>query len=77
MEVAQQSLNEVNGDAELPKRFMIDNETRVYGCDVEIKAQSSQRKYSGSPRPKNARQARSNVSVMVHCVHRFQWGSAS
>lgn len=35
------------------------------GYDVETKAQSSQWRHSGSPRPKKARQVRSNVKVML------------
>ena len=35
MEVAQESLNEVNDDAELLKRIIIGDETWVYGYDVE------------------------------------------
>jgi len=80
MSVAQKSLNEVNNDAELLKRVITDNETRVYGYDVEIKTQSSQ--HSGSPRPKKARQVLSNVKVMltvfsvfnsiVNCCHKVK-----
>ena len=35
MELAQESLNEVNDDAELLKRIIIGDETWVYGYDVE------------------------------------------
>ena len=35
MEVAQESLNEVNDDTELLKRIITGNETLVYRCDVE------------------------------------------
>lgn len=65
MEVAQESLNEVNNDAELLKRLITGDETWVYGYDVETKVQSSQWRRSGSPRPKKARQVRSNVKVML------------
>ena len=65
MEVAQESLNEVNNDAELLKRIITGDETWVYGYDVETKSQSSQWRHSGSPRPKKARQVRSNVKVML------------
>ena len=63
MEVAQESLNEVNDDAELLKRIITGDETWVYGYDVETKSQSSQWRHSGSPRPKKARQVQSNVKV--------------
>ena len=35
MKVAQESLNEVNGDAELLKRIITGDETWVYGYDIE------------------------------------------
>lgn len=65
MEVAQESLNEVNVDSDLLKRVITGDETWVYGYDVETKAQSSQWRHPGSPRPKKARQVRSNVKVML------------
>lgn len=40
MKVAQESLNEVNDDAELLKCVITDDETWVYVYDVETKAQS-------------------------------------
>ncbi len=42
MEVAQESLNKVCNNAELLKRVITDNETWVYGYEVETKAQLSQ-----------------------------------
>ena len=42
MEVAQESLNEVNDDAKLLKRIITGDETWVYGYDVETKSQSFQ-----------------------------------
>ncbi|PNF20350.1 Mariner Mos1 transposase [Cryptotermes secundus] len=71
MEVAQESLKEVNDDAELLKRVITGDETWVYGYDVETKAQSSQWKHPGSPRPKKARQVRSNVKVMLTVFFNF------
>ena len=38
MEVAQESLNEVNDGAELLKRIITGDETWVYGYDVETKS---------------------------------------
>ncbi len=52
MEVAQESLNEVNTDAELLKSVITGDEIRVYGYDVETNAKSTQWRHSGSPRPK-------------------------
>ena len=65
IEVAQESLNEVNDDAELLKCIITGDETWVYGYDFKTKSQSSQWRHSGSPRPKKARQVRSNVKVML------------
>jgi len=42
MEIIQESLNEVNNDAELLKRVITGDEIWVYEYDVETKTQSSQ-----------------------------------
>ena len=65
MEVAPESRNEINDDAELLKRIITGEETWVYGYDVETKSQSSQWRHSGSPRSKKARQVRSNMKVIL------------
>ena len=44
----------------------------MYGYNVETKVQSSQRVGKSSPRPKKARQCRSNVKVML-IVFFFDW----
>ena len=36
IKIAQESLNEVNDDAELLKRIITGDETLVYGYDVEV-----------------------------------------
>jgi len=43
------------------------DETWVYAYNPETKTQSSQWKSPGSPRPKKARQVRSNVKSMLIC----------
>jgi len=43
------------------------DETWVYTYDPEIKTPSSQWKSPGSPRPKKARQLRSNIKLMLIC----------
>ena len=43
------------------------DETWVYSYDPETKTQSSQRKSPGPPRPKKARQVRSNIKSMLIC----------
>jgi len=63
--IAQDMLNDVNDDPDLLKRVITGDETWVYGYDVETKAQSSQWKSPGEPRPKKARQVRSNVKVLL------------
>ena len=49
------------------KTIITGDETWVYGYDPETKFQSSQWKHPESPRPKKARQVRSNVKVMLTC----------
>ncbi len=56
MEVAQESLNEVNNNAELLKCVIMGDEMWAYGYDVETKAQSSQWRHSGLLRLKKAQQ---------------------
>ncbi|UYV62125.1 hypothetical protein LAZ67_1007912 [Cordylochernes scorpioides] len=46
-------------------RVITGDEAWVYGYDVETKAQSSQWKLPHEPRPKKARQVRSNVKVLL------------
>ena len=46
-------------------KIITGDETWVYGYDPETKFQSSQWKSPGSPRPKKARQSRSQVKVML------------
>ena len=47
------------------KNVITGDETWVYGYDVETKVQLSQWVGKSSPRPKRARQCRSNVKVML------------
>ena len=63
--IAQEMLNDVNDDPDLLKMVITGDESWVYGYDVETKAQSSQWKYTESPRPKKARQVRSKS--FAHC----------
>ena len=65
MTIAQEMLNDVNDDPDLLKRVITVDESWVYGYDVETKAQSSQWKHTESPRPKKARQVRSNGKVFL------------
>ena len=67
VEIAQKMLDCANNDLEFTKTIITGNETWVYGYDLESKFQSSQWKHPESPRPKKARQVRSNVKMMLTC----------
>lgn len=58
MSISQELLNDVNDDPDLLKRVVTGDETWVYGYDAETKAPEE-------PRPKKARQVRSNVKVLL------------
>ena len=51
-------------DPDLLKKVVTDDESWVYGYDIETKPQSSQWKRSEKPRPKKVHQVRSNVKVL-------------
>ena len=55
----------VESDSNFLNTVITDDESWVYGYDPETKAQSTQWKHSSSPRPKKARQVRSNVKVLL------------
>ncbi|UYV78777.1 hypothetical protein LAZ67_16002713 [Cordylochernes scorpioides] len=65
MNIANEMLDSVRADPNLFQRVITGDETWVYGYDVETKAQSSQWKLPHEPRPKKARQVRSNVKVLL------------
>ncbi|UYV63328.1 hypothetical protein LAZ67_2003761, partial [Cordylochernes scorpioides] len=65
MNIANEMLDSVRDDPNLLQRVITGDEAWVYGYDVETKAQSSQWKLPHEPRPKNARQVRSNVKVLL------------
>ena len=62
--VSQELFDRSNADENFLKNVITGDETWVYGYDVETKVQSSQWMGKLSPRPKKARQSRSNVKVM-------------
>ena len=64
VEIAQNMMDCANNDLEFAKTIITDHETWVYGYNSEIKFKSSQWIHPESPRPKKARQVRSNVKVM-------------
>ncbi|UYV66819.1 hypothetical protein LAZ67_4002984 [Cordylochernes scorpioides] len=65
MNIANEMLDSVRDDPNLLQRVITDDEAWVYGYDVETKVQSSQWKLLHEPRPKKARQVRSNVKVLL------------
>jgi histone-lysine N-methyltransferase SETMAR len=65
VEVSQDMLDSTNSDPDFLNTIITGDESWVYGYDPETKSQSSQWKHSSSPRPKKARQVRSNVKVML------------
>ncbi|UYV80856.1 HADH [Cordylochernes scorpioides] len=65
MNIANEMLDSVRNDSNLLQRVITGDEAWVYGYDVETKAQSSQWKLPHEPRPKKARQVRSNVKVLL------------
>ncbi|UYV78187.1 hypothetical protein LAZ67_16000409 [Cordylochernes scorpioides] len=65
MNIANEMLDSVCDDPILLQRVITGDEAWVYGYDVETKAQSSQWKLPHEPRPKKARQVRSNVKVLL------------
>ncbi|UYV61783.1 hypothetical protein LAZ67_1006524 [Cordylochernes scorpioides] len=65
MNIANEMLDSVRDDPNLLQRVITGDEAWVYGYDVETKAQSFQWKLPHEPRPKKARQVRSNVEVLL------------
>ncbi|UYV61861.1 hypothetical protein LAZ67_1006871 [Cordylochernes scorpioides] len=65
MNIANEMLDSVHDDPNLLQRVITGDEAWVYGNDMETKAQSSQWKLPHEPRPKKARQVRSNVKVLL------------
>ncbi|GFW64306.1 mariner Mos1 transposase [Trichonephila clavipes] len=55
----------INSDEKFLKKIITGDETWVYGYDPETKQQSSQWKFLSEPRPKKARQSRSNIKSML------------
>ena len=65
MDITQEKLTTFNDDPDLLKKIITGEESWVYGYDIATKAQSSQWKRPEEPRPKKARQVRSNVKVLL------------
>ncbi|XP_072142113.1 protein GVQW3-like [Dermacentor andersoni] len=65
VELSQDILDSTNRDPDFMNTIITGDESWVYGYDPETKSQSSQWKHSTSPKPRKARQVRSNVKVML------------
>jgi len=65
LEIAQDMLDCVESDSNFLNTVITGVESWVYGYDPETKAQFSQWRHPSSPRPKKARQVRSNVKVLL------------
>ena len=63
--VSQELFDRSNADENFLKNVITGDETWVYGYDVQTNFQSSQWMGKLSPQPKEARQSRSNVKVML------------
>ena len=63
MDIAQEMLMTLNDDPDLLQKLITGSS--VYGYGIETKVQSSQWKCPQEPRPKKARQVRSNVKVLL------------
>ena len=72
-EISEGMLDLANHVSEFIKIIITGDETWDYGNDPETKFQSSQWKHPESPRPKKARQVRSNVKVMLTCFFDSRW----
>ena len=79
-DISEDMLDVANHDPEFFKTIITGDETWVYGYDPETKFQSSQWKHPESPRPKKARQVRSNVNSyadlffcypVASCIHEY------
>jgi hypothetical protein len=70
--VCRELKQQARDDPNFISSIIIGNETWVYGYDLETKQQSSQWKSPNSPRPKKARQVRSNVKSLLIVVFDIQ-----
>ena len=59
--------NQLKEDPDFLSKVITGDESWCYGYNPETKQQSSQWKSPGSPRPKKARQVKSNIETMLIC----------
>ena len=72
MDTAQEMLTMFNHDPDLFKKIITGNESWVYSYDIQTKYQSFQSKHLEEPRPKKARQVRSNVKFLLTVFFDFK-----
>ena len=65
MNVCYDLSEQVGNDPQILSKVVTGDEAWCYGYDPEIKQASSQWKTPSSPKPKRARQVRSNVKIML------------
>ena len=65
MDTVQEMLTTFNDHPDLLKKVITGDDSYVHDHDIETKALSSQWKRPVEPRPKKARQVRSNVNVLL------------
>jgi len=65
LSLCQELKNQTESDPNFLSKVITDDEIWCYGYDPETKQVSSQWKTPTSPRPKKARQVRSNVTTML------------
>jgi len=63
--LCQELKNQIESDPNFPSKVITGDESWCYGYDPETKQALSQWKTPTSPRPKKARQMRSNVKTML------------
>ena len=71
-EVAQTNLKMVTSDEDVLRKIITGDELWVYGYDPVTKQQSSQWKLLFQPRPKKARQSRSNIKPVLIVFFDFE-----
>ena len=65
LDACREMKHQLKTDPELLSKIITGDESWCYGYDPETKQQSSQWKSASSPRPKKARQVKSNVKKHV------------
>ena len=65
VQLCQDLLDHSENDKEFLSKIITGDESRVYGCDMETKVQSSQWMSKTFPRPKKACQVRSKIKVLL------------